>query len=242
MKKIVISQPMFFPWVGIFEQLRICDEFVYYDDVQMPQGRSFITRVQIKTSQGIQWLTVPIKRNGIQTIKDVELDNSQSWRENHLRVIKHNYSRAPYFEDMFSIVNEIYGRDYTLLCDLNCATMEETARYFSLKIPQRKSSVMNFTTRSTQHLLDIVKFLEGTVYITGHGARNYMDHSLFEKNGIDVRYMLYNLTEYNQMHGGFTPFVSILDLIANVGKKGVSILCSGSEDWKTFVDNPQEFK
>ena len=49
MKKIVISQPMLFPWIGIFEQIKLSDVYVHYDDAQLPQGRSFINRVQIKT-------------------------------------------------------------------------------------------------------------------------------------------------------------------------------------------------
>ena len=61
-KTVVISQPMFFPWVGIFEQIRLADIFVHFDDVQLPWGSSFINRVQIKTKDGIKWLTIPIRK------------------------------------------------------------------------------------------------------------------------------------------------------------------------------------
>ena len=60
--KAVISQPMYFPWVGMFEQVRLCDIFVYYNDVQFSKG-SFTNRVQIKApnNEGFKWLTVPLK-------------------------------------------------------------------------------------------------------------------------------------------------------------------------------------
>ena len=43
---LVVSQPMFLPWIGLFEQVRLADRFIHYDDVQLPQGRSFISRVK----------------------------------------------------------------------------------------------------------------------------------------------------------------------------------------------------
>ena len=55
MKTVVISQPMYFPWIGIFEQIRLADVFVFYDDVQFTRG--FINRVQYKTPQGTGWIT-----------------------------------------------------------------------------------------------------------------------------------------------------------------------------------------
>ena len=29
---VVISQPMFLPWIGLFEQVKVADHFVHYDD------------------------------------------------------------------------------------------------------------------------------------------------------------------------------------------------------------------
>ena len=60
MTTVVVSQPMLFPWVGLFEQIRLADVFVYYDDVAFSKG-SFFNRVQIKTSRGSKWLTVPLE-------------------------------------------------------------------------------------------------------------------------------------------------------------------------------------
>ena len=49
MTVVVISQPMLFPWVGMFEQIRLADVYVHYTDVQFSKG-SFVNRVQIKTA------------------------------------------------------------------------------------------------------------------------------------------------------------------------------------------------
>ncbi|NBX37756.1 MAG: hypothetical protein EBR10_11170, partial [Planctomycetes bacterium] len=49
--RIVISQSMYFPWVGFLEQMSLADIFVVYDDVQFSKG-SFTSRVQAKTAAG----------------------------------------------------------------------------------------------------------------------------------------------------------------------------------------------
>ncbi len=74
MKTVVVLQPQFFPWRGVFEQIRLADEFVHLDDAQFQKG-GFTNRVQIKTPHGPQWLTVPVLRSGkLPPIADVEID------------------------------------------------------------------------------------------------------------------------------------------------------------------------
>ena len=59
MTTVVVSQPMLFPWVGLFEQIRLADVFVHYDDVAFSKG-SFFNRVQIKTLEvGSKWFNGP---------------------------------------------------------------------------------------------------------------------------------------------------------------------------------------
>ena len=80
-----------------------------------------------------------------------------------------------------------------------------------------------------------VKHLGGDTYITGHGAQHYLDHELFAREGVHVEYMNYQKREYRQLHGAFTPYVSILDLIANEGRDGLKVITSGTVYWKDFI-------
>ena len=73
--KVVISQPMFFPWVGMFEQIRLADIYVHYGDVRFSKG-SYVNRVQIKTAQGVRWLTVPLQGVSLgQVIEQVRINS-----------------------------------------------------------------------------------------------------------------------------------------------------------------------
>jgi len=239
MTNLVVSQPMFFPWVGLFEQIRLADIFVHYDDVQFPQGRSFIARVQVKMPQGMHWLTVPTFHKSNTLIKDIRIDNSQKWKEKHKKTFQRCYAKAPFFEEMYALVEDVYNPPSDFLSDLNIRGIEITARYFDLKPRFMISSGFGTTTHSTQKLVDIARLLGAQRYITGLGALKYLEHEKFEAQNIKVEYMKYEKTPYPQVHGAFTPYVSIMDLIANCGREGIRFIHSTSIGWKEFTQHEQ---
>jgi hypothetical protein len=237
MTTVVISQPMFFPWVGMFEQIRLADVYVHYDDVQFSKG-SFSNRVQIKTPDGFAWLTVPLAERRLGTaIRDVRIDERQDWRGRHLALLQQIYRKAPHRTDMLSVARAVYDTPTQRLGDLAIATMEAVWRYFDLVEGKRILSATDLTIdgRGSERVLAIVKGLGGDRYVTGHGARHYLDHAAFERQGVEVAYMDYRKEPYEQLYGAFNPYVSILDLIANRGRDGLSVLCSGTLPWQAFV-------
>jgi hypothetical protein len=234
MTRVVISQPMFFPWGGLLEQVRLADIFVHYDDVAIPQGRSFIRRVQIKTPDGIQWLTVPVL-HGSKLIRDVQIDNAQDWRTKHLKTLQRVYAKAPYADAMLSLVEQVYAQPISLLSDLNRCSIEAASAYLGFAPQFVVSSDLGTQSSSSRKLFDLMLELGGTVYITGHGARNYLDHAIFDERNIQVEYMDYRREPYPQLYGPFDPHVTVLDLIANVGPQAAEYLCSGTLPWKEFV-------
>lgn len=239
MEKIVISQPMFFPWVGLFEEIRLADTYVHLDDVQLPQGRSFLSRVQVKTPSGSRWLTVPIRRKnlGPQIIRDVLTDDSQDWRGAHLKTLSRCYSKAPFFPEMISMVESVYSSGSSSLCEMNIASIEMISGYFGLERRFLRSSLLEVPSSGSEKIFSLVRKLGGDAYITGHGARNYLDHALFEESGIRVEYMNYERAPYPQLHGGFDPHVTILDLIANAGRDGIRWIRSGTIHWREFFEH-----
>jgi hypothetical protein len=235
--RVVISQSMYFPWVGFLEQLRLADVFVFYDDVQFSKG-SFTNRVQVKTAGGSRWMTAPLPglRLG-QRIDEVLLDSQRDWRIQHRDMLRQAYQDAPYLNDMLALVDDVFARPLTTLSDLARASVLALAGYFGLtsKLRILDAAALEIGGSSSTRVLDIVRSLSGTTYITGHGARNYLDHAAFENAGIAVHYMQYRCVPYPQLHGAFTPYVSGLDLVANCGRDGAAVICSEAIDWKEFV-------
>jgi hypothetical protein len=237
MTTVVISQPFLFPWVGLFEQIRQADVFVHYEDVAFSKG-SFVNRVQLKSPNGPEWMTVPLRdRHFGQTIRDLTADDRQDWRDRHLVRLEQLYRHAPHLGDMLSLVAGLYTRPWSRFVDLLIESLHEVCRYLGLGQQTRfvRSSNLDVTGSSSQRVRDIVRQLGGDRYVTGHGARHYLDHESLEAAGICVEYVDYQRRPYPQQFGRFDPHVSILDLIANVGRSGMEFIESPSVPWREFL-------
>jgi len=235
---IVVSQPFLFPWVGLFEQIKLADVYVHYDDVQFVR-RSFHDRVQIKTQNGYKWMTVPKKYgNQNQLICEVQIDNSQNWKQSHIDFLKQTYGKANFRNEMLQVVEDVYQNEFINLHKLTVSSIMAVVEYFDLTQDRvfQSSSMLNIEGKRTQRLLDIVKFFKGKKYITGMGALKYFDFDMFENENISVEFVNYKKTPYSQLFGDFNPYVSVLDLIANHGKEGTQYIHSGSVYWKDFVE------
>jgi hypothetical protein len=235
--RVVISQPMFFPWVGFFEQIRLCDVYVHYNDVQYSKG-GFTNRVQVKAPEGVRWLTVPLQNLHLgQTIDQVQINNQTNWRKNHFDLLQRCYQAAPYYLDMLAIVDSVYRQEWFLLDDLARASLQACCQYFHFDYGKEFLHIqeLNISGSGSDRVLRTNLNLGATAYITGHGAKNYLAHELFDASGIRVEYMAYQKTPYPQLFGDFTPYVSILDLIANTGQDAINWIHSETVYWKDFL-------
>jgi WbqC-like protein family len=240
---LVLSQPMFLPWLGIFEQARLGRRFIFYDDVQLPhgggKGRSFVTRVQIKTARGVEWLSLPVlrAREGLQLISEARIAGND-WRKSHLGKIREAYKSAPHFEEIFeTLVVPIYGFETE---KLGAFCIHATNKIFGLlKLAPiiGVSSELGIArdSASSERVLAFCTHFGENRYISGLGAMRYMDYELFERSNVQIYYMKYNLGKYPQLHGEFTPFVSVLDPLFCVGPIGTArLLNSQAVYWKKW--------
>lgn len=219
------------------EQLKLADVFVHYDDVQFSKG-SFVNRVQLKLPDNIKWMTVPLAKVHLgQRINEVQPKGGSDWKRQHFDLMKRSFADAPYAEDALKIVEKVYSQEYKDIGMLARASMIELTKYFGIATDTRFVDIisMNIPGASSERVLDTVKALQGNVYITGHGAARYLNHALFEYEGVDVHYMDYQLKPYPQPYGEFTPYVSSLDLVANCGRNGVEFICSSTLPWRKFI-------
>lgn len=236
---LVISQPMLFPWVGMLEQVRLADVYVDYPDVQFSKG-GFVNRVQIKTAAGPTWCTVPLRDRHLgQRIDETLIDERRGWRTAHRRLLREAYDCAPFRDEVLALVDSVYEAAYPDIGSLSLASLRALCDYFGLTSGTRFEDSRNLGVAGTssRRVLDIALVLGQDRYITGHGARRYLDHELFEAAGVRVEYMDYRKRPYPQLHGEFTPYVSALDLVANVGRDGSDCICSGSLYWKEFLSD-----
>lgn len=221
-KTVVIHQPDFLPYLGFFHRFLRVDEWVVLDHVQFLNGsKSWHNRDRIKTENGPAWLTVAVKKCPQETpINEVELSDEVDWRRGNLNLIRHNYRRAPFFRQIFPMVEELYQTKTGLLSEFNLAGINLLARLFDVEIPHVFSSAMNPQGARTSLLVDLVKKTEASIYLSGVGARDYLEESMFEQEGIRVVWQQFEHPSYSQMFGDFIPYLTSLDLLFNCGTDG----------------------
>lgn len=220
-KKIAILQSNYIPWKGYFDLLALVDEFIIYDDMQYTR-RDWRNRNQIKTPQGLMWLTVPVKVKGkyYQTIRETEIDNSD-WPSSHWKSLVQNYKRAPYFEEIAEIFEPLYfNEQYYNLSSLNRIFIEAICKYLNINTKITNSWDYTLLDGKTERLADLCLQAGGTEYISGPAAKDYIEEHYFSERNIKLTWFDYNgYLEYPQLWGGFTHNVTIFDLLFNCGKE-----------------------
>jgi hypothetical protein len=218
-KKIAILQSNYIPWKGYFDMIAAVDEFILYDDMQYTR-RDWRNRNQIKTPQGVQWLTVPVQAKGKfnQTIKETVIDGSD-WAIAHWKALAQNYPRAPHFDEVAAWLEPLYIESYTHISQLNRRFIEAICHYLGIKTIISNSWDYTLLDGKTECLADLCKQAGGMEYISGPSAKNYVEERIFTDMNIKLTWFDYaNYPEYPQLWGDFTHGVTILDLLFNCGK------------------------
>ena len=216
--------------------MALADVWVHLDDAQFSKG-GFFNRVQIKTTDGTPWLTVPLAENKLGQRLNEAQPATHDWQRKHWTTLQQSYATGPHVAEMLALVESVFAAGQASLAGLSAASMEALADSFEV-MPEtvlRSSEMAAIEGGGSERVLAICRELGAKRYVTGQGAANYLDHAAFDEAGIAVEYMDYEKRAYPQLHGDFTPFVSALDLLANCGQAGRDVIAPRTVCWKDFV-------
>jgi WbqC-like protein family len=219
-KVVTISQSNYIPWKGWFDLIAFSDEFILFDDVQYTR-RDWRNRNQIKTPAGPIWLTIPVQVKGkyTQAIKDTLVVDG-SWATDHFRTIRQNYARGAHFAAYEKELADIYETAATLthLSAINELFTRRICGWLGIETKITRSMDYDVMDGKTERLLHLCKQAGATEYISGPSAKDYLDESLFSREGMSVRWFDNSgYAEYRQHFPPFVHAVSVLDLILNEG-------------------------
>ena len=182
--KIAIHQPEHFPYIGFFQKMKAADIFVILDDVQYTKG-NFQNRNKFKnnSSNNDEWFTISLeKKPHHKLIKDVKTNDNIDWRD---RITTQLYNK---FKIDFS---KIYTDSQ--LVNINLNSINYCRKKLKLSTPMILSSNLNIKTTGSQKLSDICDKLKATEYISGQGAKKYLNENIFN---CKVSYFTPNISDY----------------------------------------------
>ena len=218
---VAIHQPNYLPYLGFFDKIKKSDIFVIYDDAQFNK-HEFQHRNRIRIYDGWKFLTVPVIKEEI-PIKEIKIvneaqKNKSHWSKIHFKEIHANYAKTEYFGIYEKEIRRIYEKKYEKLIDLNMNLIKFLMNAFDIDVKIVNASEFGFKTRSSQKNLDLVRAVGGDLYLSGSMGANYLNVSLFEKEGIKVVFQDFTHPIYKQRYEGFIPNMAAIDALFNFGE------------------------
>ncbi len=217
MTVVAIHQPNFLPYAGFFWKMDVADVFILYDTAQYSRN-DYHNRCQIKTPHGPAWLTVPVRSASHRPIRDVEIDNKQRWAKKILTTLEANYARAPHFPDYApALENVLLDGRWSHIASLNAKLLGLLQENLGIATKVVSASGLPPPTSSdpTGKIVDMVRAVNGTIYLSGPAGRSYLNTQLFR--GIALQYSDFQPIPYPQLWGPFQPNLSVLDSLFNCG-------------------------
>lgn len=220
---VSIHQPHYFLSFAQIKKIIQSDKYVFFDDIQIPQGKSVVHRAKIKYENDFKWLNITkSKLNKSDLICDINKLNNDYIIE-HTSILKNYYYKSKEREILIELLNQTAG--IQTISEINIFLTKEILKYLEIFNTQfYKSSELckdKFYENTIDKILDINKQLNATVYLTGDGAGSmrYMDEEKFNKEKIEVKYFNFQHPFYKQSGMNFIKDLSIIDLICNEGKE-----------------------
>jgi hypothetical protein len=232
MKTVVIHQPDFIPYLGFFHRLLFADLYVVLDHVQFVNGstRAWTHRDKIKTPHGERWLSISVRKAPRDTaIKEIILSTDIDWREGNLRLLEANYAQSACFQEIMPEVNALYARQCMSLSEFTLSSIEMLMDMLDVKVPMVLSSELDPRGTRNEMLVDLLRKVGATHYLSGVGARAYLDPVPFQSAGIEVTWQDFHHPVYPQLYGNFVPYLSSLDMLFNCGIQRSRELLRGSK-------------
>ncbi len=219
--KLAIMQPYFFPYIGYWQLMNCVDEFVVYDNVEyVKQG--WINRNRYLCNGKPKYFTLPLVRDS--DFLDVNMRCvSQTYLDKGIyNKIKSAYHKAPFFDECFNLISEIYEYSERNLFDFLFRTINAVKKLLDIQTPVLISSQIsdNKDLKGEQRVIDICVIENASCYVNPIGGVNLYNEDNFKSMGVEIRFLKSRVPKYEQFGEDFVPSLSIIDVLMFNGIDG----------------------
>ncbi len=216
---VAMMQPYLFPYLGYFQLLNAVDVFVFADDVNFIKG-GFINRNRILLKNEEYFITIPCaKKSQNKLIKEIQIsDRFKGYPEGILLTIRQAYGKAPFFEDVFPLIESVFNSGIENISTLAAASVESVSKYLEINVDFKFSSLSFNHTKGQEkstRLMNITKELGSSTYTNPIGGKKIYCKKCFEVQGVTLIFLESEVIPYSQSSEKFVPGLSIIDVLMN---------------------------
>ena len=173
-----------------------------------------------------------IRSKNVPLIQEVMIDDQQPWRQKFIKMLEKNYSKAPCYREMMPWVRSMILYSSSNLSDFNRANVMDISCRLGFKIRFVRQSELKdpaiFESQGSRRLAAICNVVKAEIYLAGDGSQDYEDEEAYSNQGIQFQRNEFQDLGYLQCNSSvFSPGLSILDALLNLGLDGVSQLLQG---------------
>lgn len=213
--KIGIMQPYFFPYIGYWQLINAVDKFVIFDDVNFIK-KGWINRNNILLNDNAHLFTLPLsKASQNKLINEICVNNDETMKLNLLKTMELCYKKAPYFQDVIKILEDIILYPENNLSLFLKYQIETVCSYLNIQTEIITSSSLdnNKFLHAQDKIIDICKLEGANHYINPIGGVDLYDKAVFENNNIKLNFIKSCDISYQQFNDNFIPNLSIIDVM-----------------------------
>lgn len=215
--KTAIMQPYILPYIGYWQLINSVDKFVLLDDVNFIM-RGWINRNNLLLNGKTHLFSLPLEKpSQNKLINQTELNFDTKSRDNLLKTISLAYKKAPFYNDIFPIVEKIFMNPENDLTKFILYSFCLISKYLDLKTKFLISSGLDKdnSLKAEDRIVEICKKLNTKTYINLPGGKSLYDKDSFNAHGIELKFINPDLSKiiYPQFGHDFVANLSFLDII-----------------------------
>ncbi len=224
-----IHQPNFFPWLGYFNKIAMCDTFVVLDHVEAMWRSTWLTRNRVLNAGQPRWLTLPAHRSEVPSPPPgCGFSGRTAWWGRTCARSRPTTRAIRTSTKCSRSCGSAYEARPEFVAELNLGLIAEFRRRLGLDSEMVRSSDLVrecpqlVDLRASDLLIAICKAVGADEYLCGEGSLGYIDPAAFESNGIAFWFQRFAHPGYQQSGSPeFVSHLSVLDALFNVGFSGV---------------------
>ena len=211
--KVGVMQPYFLPYLAYFQLVKYVDKYVIADDMNFIKngwinrnflllgGRPFMFHLQlIGASQNLWIRSIEVGPNQYKLLKTIEV----------------NYRKAPYFDKVFPLMEEIICYKAINLGRYLGNSLIKISEYLKIDTLfeyEGDNIQSEHLLKAQERLIANCKLFGATEYVNAIGGTALYSKEDFKKAGIDLYFLKTRPVEYKQYNHPFVPDLSIVDVL-----------------------------
>ena len=213
--KLGIMQPYFFPYIGYWQLINAVDKYVIYDDVNFIKN-GWICRNRILMNGTPHYFSLhTFGASSNLLINEVRVSSDKVLRNKMLKTLRTCYGKAPYFQDVYPLVEEILIYEEDNLARFLTNSITKVCSYIGVdtEIIVSSSIKKDNTLKGQQKVLQICNIIKVKEYINAVGGQSLYSKEDFLKNKVELKFLISKPFLYKQFKTEFLPDLSIIDVM-----------------------------